>query len=499
MMSRPMTPHRQHPPLLHSHGQSDGNGVKAVGRWTPSTIVALALTLVVWVCGGASATGEEAAATGDQDSMVIVRPERMQGPVLNPGKGWVSYGWPGTPPDHVTQPRAGGEKAQAEIDLASVGYRRFEWGLFEPEEGRFDWSILDYFIEQWSSHDKQVAFGVMNGNTHSRIEDGYVTPRWVFEAGVPERTWHMTGSSPAGNAGLKRAPRDWHHPVLMEKIDAFVAALAKRYDGNPAIAFIDIRSHSNWGETMSERHAEIYLRHFKRTRLCASVHMGGAIRQAEWCVERGIAVRRDGIGGSLGRELVPAFNKVPAIFEFWGSLTYLERRGWWKDGALIPEAIEVGRPTYVEIIRNSPRFLQDHRELIDSVTNRIGYHFVLEEARYPATVSLSKAFEMHTSWINQGVAPIFVPCVVRAALVDADGETVIAQSPVDAFNPAAWMPGERSTSAAAITFVGEVPRGEYRLAIGLFRDASDEKPTYVLGSDTAMAGRWHVLGPIHVE
>ncbi len=439
----------------------------------------------------------------EEDNMIIVRPVRITEPVLNPGKGWVSYGWPGSPPDHATQPRAGGEKSQAEIALASVGYRRFEWGLLQPEEDRFDWSLLDAFIEQWTAHDKQLAFGVMNANTHSRIEGGYVTPRWVFAAGVPERTWEIKpgGDGAKGNAGMKREPRDWHHPVLMEKIDAFVAALAKRYDGHPAIAFIDIRSHANWGETMSERHAEIYHRHFKKTRLCQSVHAhgGNVTKQAEWCIKRGIAVRRDGIGGSLGEELVLAINKVPAVFEFWGSLDYLEKRGWWKDGELLTKAIEVGRPTYVEIIRSSPQFIPENRALIDKVTNRIGYHFVLEETRYPASVELSQPFDLQSIWINEGVAPIFVPCVAVAALVDVENKTIIARTPLEGVQPGEWMPGVRVESATPVAFPGDIPAGRYHLAIGLFRDAADETPAYVLGSDTTMMGRWHVLGSIHVE
>jgi len=36
--------------------------------------------------------------------------------------------------------------------------------------------------------------------------------------------------------------------VFLTKIQAFIAAFGKRYDGNPNLAFVDIRDYGNWGE-----------------------------------------------------------------------------------------------------------------------------------------------------------------------------------------------------------------------------------------------------------
>ena len=72
----------------------------------------------------------------------------------------------------------------------------------------------------------------------------YVTPKWVFDAGavplaVPD------DSSPTGQQII---PKNWDDPVFLQKMKAFVQALGKHYDGNPDIAFLDIRSYGNWGE-----------------------------------------------------------------------------------------------------------------------------------------------------------------------------------------------------------------------------------------------------------
>jgi len=419
--------------------------------------------------------------------MITVKPGQARGPVLNPGKGWISYGW-------------SNGKTKQEIDLTSVGYTRFEWSALEPSEEKFNWKNLDGFIKSWAKHGKQVAFGVMNANSHSGAKDGYVTPKWVFDDGVKDKSWEVKSGADAmtGNPGWKREPANWHDPILMKKIGNFVKAMAARYDGHPAIAFIDIRSYSNWGETMSEKHALLYAASFKKTRLCQSTHMRGAKSQAAWCAKRGIAVRRDGIGGSKGEELIPAAGLVPAIFEFWGPVSYLKHRKWWRNGKLVPEAIEIGKPTYVEIVRGSPEFLRDHRGVIDSVTNRIGFHFVLEEAQYPKQIPKARSTSVRLSWRNGGVAPIYVPCVAQAALVDSNSR-IVAVSRLKGSKPSTWVPGKSVRETAKLMFAGAHLRGRYKLAIGLFRSARDKEPTFLLGIETPMVGKWHVLGSVAVD
>jgi hypothetical protein len=72
-------------------------------------------------------------------------------------------------------------------------------------------------------------------------------------------------------------------PVFLDKLDRFLAAMAKRYDGNPNVAFIDIGSFGVWGEGHSwassklrfdfetrKVHVELYCKHFKHTLLAIS-------------------------------------------------------------------------------------------------------------------------------------------------------------------------------------------------------------------------------------
>ena len=92
----------------------------------------------------------------------------------------------------------------------------------------------------------------------------------------------------------------------MQKVEKFVRALAAHYDGNPNLAFIDIGSYGNWGEShmypISKReispekyqeHLAIYRNAFKKTLL--EVCFGREIYRDvyAWAAKNGIGMRCD--------------------------------------------------------------------------------------------------------------------------------------------------------------------------------------------------------------
>jgi|GEM_PF-5595323 len=84
---------------------------------------------------------------------------------------------------------------------------------------------------------------------------------------------HFYSNVPA-NYGSPLSPAD--------TLDAFLAALAKHYDGNPNVEFIDVGPYGLWGEghtfmsskqdgvEIQKLHIDLHLKHFKKTQLCLS-------------------------------------------------------------------------------------------------------------------------------------------------------------------------------------------------------------------------------------
>ncbi len=70
----------------------------------------------------------------------------------NPGQGWMS------------QQRS--PKGEPRFPC-SVVYIRFNWADVEPEEGQFNWKLIDDVIAAWKPHGASVAMRVMTCNAHS--------------------------------------------------------------------------------------------------------------------------------------------------------------------------------------------------------------------------------------------------------------------------------------------------------------------------------------------
>ncbi len=452
------------------------------------------------------------ASLGDERPIVTLEPGPREGVLTNPGKGWSGSGLPDRHSKEV-------------LDLLGMGVMRLDWASVEPQERQFNWDALDRFLDSWGRLGKVCNVGIMCANTHGRDPDGYVTPKWVFDAGARKIEIVLDpDQSTTGTPGRKIAPV-FDDPVFLDKFANFLRVFASRYDGDPRIAVLDIRSYGNWGEAHMypfgvpdiapekfRQHVQMHLDVFRQTQLCLSrnAHLGrfGPLKSVfDWAVlDRHIAPRRDGIcGNSDGSETAIGFGIAPGVFELFDNYDGVKRRGWWdgkKDengmGFTLEECIENGKPTWVDLGRGGEsglRMLRENRQLIERLTNRIGYHFHLQRVSYPRRTERG-GLDLELAWTNQGVAPIYIPCAVAVALLDSRGKRMTTVWPQEC-RPHKWMPGEPVVEKARLEFRG-VPAGEYRLALTLTRKSNDDIPYVRLGTDLPTVDGWYVLGKTEV-
>ena len=439
---------------------------------------------------------------------IIVTPTQTTNAIVNPGKGWVLYGSVKNQPAEV-------------LSFGSLGYIRYQWGKIEPEEGVYRWDIIDNDIKAWVDAGKQFAFGVMCANTHS--SEFWVTPKWVFDAGAKYDTFELKDPklSTTGTPGLKLVPV-FDDPIFMKNLTRFIKALAARYDGNPNITFIDIRSYGNWGEGHTypfgkpdispekyKEHIQIHRDAFHKTLLQLPTGTKTEYLPVyDWAVSIGIGLRRDGIcGNSDGSEVSGCAGKMASVFEFFGNYEMMEKLGWWygkKDdqnrGFKLDDCVTIGKPTYCDLSRGGKsglELLKREPLLVNELTNRLGYHFVITQAKYPKSISSGIKTSVTLNWVNKGVTNIFIPSKVAFALIASDGK-VVSVCDATASKPALWNPDVPVSIVDKILF-DKIKPDKYTLAVGICQPNDGIKPSIKLGIDLKTTDGWYELGPIKVK
>lgn len=333
-------------------------------------------------------------------------------------------------------------------DIISVGYYRFNWGDIESEEGNYNWEIIDNAISKYVKANKKFAFGIMNVNSSSSKQ--YVTPKWVFDAGAKGTSQNLTFWE--NNKQVTQIIPDWKDEIFLNKLNNFIKELAKRYDGNENIAYIDIRSYGNWGEQhlggltikediTSEELKELYIKPykeaFKETLLVNPWGKKEYNQTYQWAIDNGVSIRRDGIFQySDGTECAMAYGKLPTIFEYTSNYNWMKQNNYWSQENLL-RYIEIGKPSYLEF---DEEMYKENENFIKMIANKIGYYFKFKGAEYKNKTTTKEETEIKLNFINEGVAPLYEPCTVYIGLLNKDYKLVKKyKTDIDAHT---WMPNE---------------------------------------------------------
>lgn len=106
------------------------------------------------------------------------------------------------------------------------------WSDVEKSEGVFDWSGLERRMEVWTKEGKKIALRIMWSSSGNWPEPAakHPTPQFVLEAGA------VTAHSVSSKTDI---PLPWD-PVYRKHARRFLAELARKFDGDPNILFVDV-------------------------------------------------------------------------------------------------------------------------------------------------------------------------------------------------------------------------------------------------------------------
>ena len=343
----------------------------------------------------------------------------------------------------------------------TVIYLRLPWCYLEPEEGVFRWDIIDSKIAPWLKAGKKVAFRI-SCQDHTIVS----TPQWVLDKGVKGYRYHYKNKP---ENALIFEPK-WDDPILLAEHEKFLKAFAKRFDGNPDVAFVDLGSFGLYGEGHSPElgklrnedpaefdricriHLDMLRRCLPNTQLVISDDIGGG----GWlrCETPGLSAEANhfetnglprlydhpllayarSLGYGLRDDSIMCNPKKPWASDHFGRLFARERPVVIETGHItkrfeteswkpeyLRKCIEDYHTSYISTHGFPDLYWKTNKHVWKDFANRLGYRFELRKVEYPDTVKVSEKVLVKSTWVNVGVAPEYADSSLTWNLLNEKG------------------------------------------------------------------------------
>lgn len=402
-----------------------------------------------------SNSGDSGSATFSDTTKITYALRPFAGPLSNPHKGFtVPTGGAWTfVPEFEYGPY--GSLNNRAWDLVSYGSGYQQWNKLNPAKGVYDWTELEKLLNALAEHNMTYALRVLP-YTPSFIKSDFPpqeeydwTPPFVYEMGAKKIQIDLRGTDFHAYAPV------WDDSIYIWAAKEFAKALAEKYDGDPRIEYIDVRTFGEWGEwhtshmlgsvmpadSVLKDMLDYYASVFKKTQLVLPSNGFGDVYTH--ALDLGITKRDDGFIGIPGRPdtLLRAYNaNLPTIAEnIAGYRTMLA------NDDLIPggtqkwtaerwvDAITTAHLTYYVLDQDNDcgyYFYKDNKALADSMSKVIGYNFTVTQAELvtvatPASGNATDITSMLNVTVkNTGVAPCFFDIYMVAEFVDSTGKAL---------------------------------------------------------------------------
>lgn len=413
-------------------------------------------------------------------------------PLDNPHKGWylhyfdnciTKYFDPENPNDYLE-----------DFPCFNHIYLRLAWSYLEPEEGVYNWDLIDDVIKRWWQHNRRCAFRISCRETDGdRPEQVYATPKWVIDAGCKGE---MVGDC---------FEPDYGDPVFLEKFNNFMQAFGARYDGAPFLEYVDIGSMGEWGEGHTEggserawpvevmkEHVDIHMRAFKKTPVILNYDMvalrrtydGTAEELQRYCIEAGCGVRADsGCVSFYEARYGLSSMHIPELFQpYWpnkpvdlelGHYSHVKKNGAWNNGYTMLSAIHEIHVTYGGFHGYAREWLNDNAHFAKVAGNLMGYWYFPQTLYMPEKVRAGQRVSMGMVWENRGVAPCYYKYNLYLKLTGEDGTKEIIH--LREADNRRWVMNESREEIYSFRPSANLKPGKYAVSIGLF-EPEEENP-----------------------
>lgn len=408
---------------------------------------------------------------------------------------------------------------------STVYYYRYGWRAVEPTHGDYAFAAIEKEIAAAQQGGQTLAFRIM---CHSSSPREPYHPAWLKDIGG-----RIVQTDYEGNA--VEVP-DFDDPTILNAHLQLIAALGKKYDGDPRISHVDLGSIGWWGEWhMSGTKAigmpkpescrkvvDAYLAGFTKTPL---VMLIGGGEQLTYAASQGTGWRADCLGDMGGfsknwchmRKGYPQWFREANLDQAWkhGPVAYescWDMRKWKQENWPLRYIFNYALATHASVLNNKSAPLPDGDDVrpeIERFVRRLGYRIVL---RSVTATPNATTLQITSTWQNVGSAPIYRPYRIAWRL-SAAGRTIATTTDalasqfhpgeVDVFteeflkNPPDLPNGKEVQLQHTLDLLPFAP-GDIELSVAIV-DPQTDKPILRLANEARGEDGWYPLGKLTLK
>ncbi len=422
-------------------------------------------------------------------------------------------------------------------------YLRLAWSYLEPQEGQFNWKLIDDLIDKWVKKGYGISLRISCKELQTEFSpelvkktpytarqlakfQSFATPEWVKNAGANGKLLSRIRNP------IPIWEPDYDDPIFLEKLENFITEFAKRYDGKPWLRYVDIGSYGSWGEghnwpvtniedntEVRIKHINVYLRHFTKTQLVITDDFvykskDGYDKLLQYIVENGITFRDDSIlvkyyvdknrttySVSHPQFYQRVYQNRPVVLELqhYSAIkrdkNWLGKNGEQRGANILRGALQTTKTTYLGYHGDAQEWFSENPSLTKELANRVGYWYFPIYISYNPQVSRNNRETIRLLWVNRGVAPAYHPYNLVLRLENSSNS---AEQTYHTENTT-WLSGEKVLQQEQFTIHQSLPPGTYNVKIKLIYKPDNRDVLLGLSNSLKDKSNFYTVGKVIIN
>lgn len=435
----------------------------------------------------------------------------------------------------------------------SVVYFRWYWEELEPQQGQYNFKLIDDTINQAAALGKKtvIRFMTMAGKNEVHYNPSPNAGKKIL--GIPCWLKTQIDDNTIGEicADDNSYVVDYKSTILKKNLQRFLMAMGKRYNNNPNILRLDVGLVGSWGEWNLATHKEyrttlgyhgytdkdlrvypkMLAKAFPNKTLTMII---GSVDEniLGYTTKRNYGWRADclgdwepnwnhmensypetithtlGLGNTLNtypdKKLLSRWKKAPVDFEICYTMEEWATRPNIYTEERVKQTFDGALAMHTSLLNlKSGKIPEKYQPLLNDFLKKVGYRLELNTVKITSDFKAGSSFSINSTWTNTGVAPSYNNYPVVWRLRDHNNNVIAhfeTNNDIRRWLPASNLDDISPTYKLKNTFTlpNNITNGNYFLDVALVTP-NTHKAVIKLGIEGMKEDKWHQIKSIYLE